>query len=120
MSTTHVSLAKTLVELLPFQATSQKSAKAKALKVALEQVIPAFSQTHPEWTATLFDDQFLGQTAKPLLDKYVNEAKLPAAVELAEIWDRQLGPASDNVRSRRLAEVMPVATHFLIVLQTKL
>jgi hypothetical protein len=43
----------------------------------------------------------------------VRDGSLPQPIELALVWDEQLGPAASVVRERRIAELTPVAADFL-------
>ena len=78
-----------------------------------------FTIQYPEWTNSLFDEHFLSHRAKELLAPIMKHGSYPQPVELALAWDEQVGPASDAIRQRRIAEITPAIADFLKMLEAE-
>lgn len=111
--TTLNTLVQRAVERLPGSAGISRWLRTKQLQAALRQVYHGFAAQYPDWVAGLFDQHFLLYSAGPVVEQYRQQGTLPTPIELATAWDRQLGPASEAVRQRRMAELTPVAADLL-------
>ncbi|MFN8459612.1 MAG: hypothetical protein U0401_34030 [Anaerolineae bacterium] len=90
------------------------------LSQALSSTYQKFSQRHPRWVASLFDEYFLRGQAAPLLARYAQSVEeLPTATELANAWFDQLGLLMSSPSQERRTEVIAVAGDFLGVLDAE-
>ena len=91
-----------------FSGHQQWNQKQAQWEAAVGQAYALFAQKYPEWSNSLFDEQFLGQG--------VTLAAGPQPLDtagLASAWDRQLGPASAAVSQKRVDDLTPAAADFL-------
>ena len=86
-----------------------------AIRAAYSQLLVDF----PECDKVLFDELFLMGRARPfLLEHVTGEAPLKGNA-LAALWDLQFG-FSRGRRSQSFRPIIPVATHFLSLLDAQL
>ena len=105
-------LTKAILNILPAK-QAPGWVRRLVFRSVLKRAYANFAGCHPEWAASLFDEQFLNHGATSLLAGYVREGCLPEIGELTLAWDAQFGPTSPAVRQRRIAELNPVAADFL-------
>ena len=98
-----------------FQSESNHNQKSQALTDAYA----AFSEQHPDWAASLFDEHFLTHRAGPILERYQAGCASAAPRELAEAWAEQMWLEADR-RQRYVNELTPVAADFLQLLDAEL
>lgn len=108
-------------------------AEAQPIHLAFQRAYRRFAQTHPTWVSRRFDDDFLRQS---LLTRQMTRQMTPIAQDrhaggfvfnrpsdrfLALTWDNQFGALAfdEALRSRRMAEVISIANHFLTLLETE-
>lgn len=84
----------------------------RAFKTALYEAMQELDRDHSEWTAQLFDEEFLTKKAAPILARAVMRSAEPAADELARAYADQFfaGEGHDT----RVRQVTPVAAEFLL------
>lgn len=111
--TVMIPLTKVIFSWLPPATKAPGWVRGLAFHIALKRAYASFAGYYPQWVASLFDDYFLSHGAASLLAGYVRDGSLPQPIELALVWDEQLGPAASVVRERRIAELTPVAADFL-------
>lgn len=95
--------------------TSGSSSLSRSERAAVERAYAAFAGEHPGWVAGFFDKDFLLRHGSDVIAAALHglQSRSQAAAELARRWDRQLGPATTAIRKRRIADVTPVAEHFV-------
>ena len=105
-------LTQTLVSRERLRAAIGRDPRQLAFQVALARAYASFARSYPEWTASLFDQTFLGRAAAPLLARCIVRAEPPDARELAELWSAQAGVQAAT-RDSWVADATPVAADFL-------
>ena len=90
------------------------------LSLAVSSAYQKFSERHPRWVASLFDEYFLRGQAAPLLARYAQSAEPPTATQLAHAWFDQFGLMMSPPSKERRTEVIAVAGDFLGVLEAEL
>ncbi|MEM7344476.1 MAG: hypothetical protein AAF485_09540 [Chloroflexota bacterium] len=83
-----------------------------SIDAAIDQVYPVFAARYPALATILFDKHFLKNGGYDVLSGY-EIGQAPTALDLAQAWEQQLGPAREAVRQRRINEMVPVAAEFL-------
>ncbi len=83
------------------------------LQTAIAHAYKPFSEQHPRWAASLFDEYFLNGSAAPLLRRYLHSTEPLAPSELANAWFNQLGPMCSSIFKRGTAEANQIAADFL-------
>jgi hypothetical protein len=111
--TVMIPLTRAIFSWLPPATIAPGWVRGLAFRMALKRAYASFAGYYPQWVASLFDDYFLSHAAASLLAGYVRDGSLPQPIELALVWDEQLGPTAAVVRERRIAELTPVAADFL-------
>ena len=76
-----------------------------------------FANRHPEWTENCFDEHFVTHSAVPRLEAFL-VGERTSATHLAEAWASQFHYSDEN-RQKAIAEIMPVASDFLYILETE-
>ena len=98
--------------------------RTRSFDQAVRHSMQRFAAAHPEWAAARFDEHFLAHGAASLLAAYRQPnsvgTQLATGAELALAWDKQLGAAAAATRWRRIAELSPLATQFLKMLEDEL
>ncbi|MDX2480186.1 MAG: ATP-binding protein [Desulfuromusa sp.] len=84
-----------------------------AFKIALTKTYTAFSEKHPEWVGSLFDEHFITHKASPILALCVQRASRARSEDLAKAWADQFG-GQDNAQSEL------IATDFLRIFNAEL
>lgn len=92
--------------------------QAQRVQLAFHCAYRRFAQRYPAWVARRFDEEFLRQAMHRWLSCQGSSTQasgvLPSGYELAWAWDRQFGLlVSEPLRTRQVAELTGVATHFL-------
>ncbi len=105
---------------LPQRASTRTWLQTIAFRVALKRAYNRFAEAHPEAVKLFFDEYFLRRNAAPLLARYIDGQTPPTPAQIANVWDRQIGPASDAVRRRRIADLTPISANFLNILESEL
>ena len=75
---------------------------------------------YPKWTSYFMDEEFRTHGAALLLGCYLKNGAYPEPAELANIWADQMMWLSEEVRQRHIAELVPVASRFLLCLEAEL
>ena len=90
------------------------------LSLAVSRAYQKFSERHPRWAASLFDEYFLRGQATPLLARYAQSAEPPTATQLAHAWFDQFGLMMSPPSKARRTEVIAVVGDFLGALEAEL
>lgn len=94
---------------MQFSGGYQWNQKQVEWQAAVSQAYALFAEKYPEWSNSLFDEQFLAQSGVTFAAGW---QPLDAA-GLASAWDKQLGPASPAVSQKRVSDLTPAAADFL-------
>jgi len=94
----------------------QKRRRRRVFYQTLASAYATFAGRYPEWTAVLFDENFLTGKVAPILESYQNSVLAPDPRELANAWADQLW-LSKETRRTLLAELTPIAADFLRLLE---
>jgi len=113
------SIAKSMVTMPLVGTRLQNWLQTMALQQAVQRAYVNFSTQHPHWVSTLFDEHFVTNSAWSVIKLYLQPGDSPKPMELAIVWDRQIGPASMAVRVRRITELTPIAANFLAYLEAE-
>ncbi|HRV95398.1 MAG TPA: hypothetical protein P5526_24785 [Anaerolineae bacterium] len=87
---------------------------------AVKRAYARFSQQHPDWAASFFDDYFLTHTAAPILRCVGQGHTKETACALALAWSRQFSWHNESKQQAFIAELTPVAGTFLRYLEIEL
>lgn len=105
------------------QAVQNSLARRKQQQTFHQAVIRAYAtlaQKYPQWAASYFDQHFLTHTAAPLLAQVGQGAASVQGRALADVWSKQMSWYSEGTRQKLIAELTPVATIFLVLLEAEL
>jgi hypothetical protein len=108
-----IPLTRTVFNWLPSRLKAPGWVRDLTFRMALKRAYTSFASYYPQYAASFFDEYFLNHGAASLLVSYRRDGSLPQPVELALVWEAQLGPAASAVRERRIAELTLVAADFL-------
>lgn len=89
-----------------------RNARQKAVRSALMSAI----SVHPEYSGVGFDEQFMKNTAAELMDPFLAGGSLPTPDALLSAWTSQF-PFSEESAKRAVANLAPLVTEFLYVLE---
>ena len=82
----------------------------------INRAYDVFEQHHPGWGDYLFDETFLTRHTTPMFDNL--RALHPD--DLVSAWAQQIRWQDDTIREQRIAELLPAATQFLLILDSVL
>lgn len=92
----------------------------QAFNQAVSRAYATFAQKYPQWEASYFDHHFLTHTMAPLLAQVKQGAASVQGYALAEVWSQQMSWYNEKTRQKLIAELTPVATVFLVLLEAEL
>jgi hypothetical protein len=92
----------------------------RAFRQAVSRAYTIFAQRYPEWAASHFDEYFLTHDAAFLLDRIGQGVASPGPFALAYVWSHQMTWFKEETRQRLIAELTPVASDFLRLLEAEL
>ncbi len=95
-------------------------AQHKTFQRALTRAFAAFAQQYPEWAASHFDHHFLTQGAASPLIGSLKSTTWPPPADLANAWADQMTWFTREKRQKLVAELTPVASDFLRLLEAEL
>ena len=90
-----------------------------AFRKALSNSWRTFKDTHPEWSASFFDEAFMKGRAAPVLARCLARDGPPEPFELAAAWADQF-PSARETRHEHIEEAQKPASDFLQTLTTEL
>lgn len=91
----------------------------RMVRIAIGRAYNTFDRKHPQWTASLFDRHFIGQTVALWLTTAQPMYKVLTPHLLAAAWAAQLCAQPDRQRALT-ADCLSVAAEFLQLLQGEL
>lgn len=98
----------------------ERKSQQRAFRQAVSQAYTIFAQRYPEWTASYFDEYFLTHDAAFLLARIGQGVASPRPFALAYVWSYQMTWFTEETRQRLIAELTPVASDFLCLLEAEL
>lgn len=84
------------------------------IEALVNQAYRVFEEHFPGWSDFLFDETFLAEHTAPMLESYGSIAPN----DLVNAWAAQIHWQDDTIREQRITELLPVATHFLLILDS--
>jgi hypothetical protein len=102
------------------QIRRRRDARRQALAGAVGRAYAVWAPQNWEWVDSLFNEHFLAHRAVPVLTRYLDDSRQSAVVELANAWAEQLSWFDVELKRRHIANLTPVAAHFLRCLDAEL
>jgi hypothetical protein len=90
-----------------------RSLTIQDLTLARSRALRRFSEQFPHWVEHFFDETFVLQKVTPLLWQHQLHGERITAEEVGLAWWMQCSSRGRAATSRQLADIMPVALHFL-------
>lgn len=82
-----------------------------AFQIALTRVYTSFARRYPQWSTSLFDEQFLKKHATPSLAHFLTRTDPPDTAELVSAWADQMGLQGET-REKHIAKLLPATSDF--------
>ena len=96
--------------------TKKQSRTEKCVDSAFE----TFATTYPNWVDADFDQTFIDETIKPLVNFKWNQGRLPSAVDVSMAWDKQFHADNFDTRKNDLNSLTQAANLFVNTLARQL
>ena len=102
-------------------AASVRKAQGKALHQALNWSYAVSARDYyPRWASYLLDPEFQALGEHHLRDCYLKGVACLNPTELAGFWADQMGLTNQEIKERHIAELVAVASRFLLCLEAEL
>lgn len=99
---------------------TKSDVKAANIDQALSKALTVFRNTHPNWVNSLFNQHFVMVHVKPVVEMNLSHGRLPSALDLAMLWDRQFGEDEFSLREACITELTQAAKVFVNILNAEL
>jgi hypothetical protein len=98
----------------------ERKYQKRAFQQAVSRAHSIFAQRYPEWVASHFDEYFLAHDAAFLLLRIGQGVASPKPFNLAYVWSYQMPWLEEETRQKMVAELTPIASDFLRLLEAEL